>query len=66
MNSCNMAHKNWQGEVTHTVNDDAIVTIIGRLFVSIKVVINVLDFGLFFVSLCLCWQWGSSLLILFI
>ena len=54
MKSCNMTHKNWQGEVTHTVRDDAVVTIIRRLFVSIKAVINVLDIGVFLVSLFLC------------
>jgi len=54
--SCNMAHKNWQGEVTHTVHDDAVVTIIRRLFISINAVINFLDFGVFFVSLFLCRQ----------
>jgi hypothetical protein len=45
-----MAHKNWQGKVTHTDHDDAVVTIIRRLFIFINAVINFLDFGLFFVS----------------
>jgi len=51
-----MAHKNWQGEVTHTDHDDTVVTIIRRLFISINTVINFLDFGFFFVSLFLCWK----------
>lgn len=51
-----MAHKNWQGEVTDTDHDDAVVTIIRRLFISFKAVINFLDFGVFFVSLFLFWQ----------